>query len=369
MKEAGAAAAPLVLQQFPSLGSGRVAAAGREALDEFSEYDGFVPVAGPELDPSATGDSISATTLEAAAKCPFRYFLEHGLGIDPVGDARRDRDLWLDPLTRGGELHNLFAELMRHCKKEGRKPDPEKDKWLLERAAERLNVLCREMPPPSDPVFERERADFLHDVELFISFEARRKGGEPLAFEVAFGRRHSSGDEDSLAQDAPVKVSVGSGRTVLLNGRIDRIDRVGESLYDIIDYKTGGYWPDDWKGTFAGGKRLQHALYGLAAVELLRGKDPHAAIRQGLYLFPSAKGGGRSVPIKRPATSKTEAVLRDLLDVIAAGAFVHTNTEGECRFCDFANACGAGAPTRASQKIENASVSRLDPVRRLASHE
>lgn len=369
VKDAETAAEPLVLVQFPSLKSGREADDHRNTIEEFSEYDGFVPAAGSELDPSATGASISATTLEAAAKCPFRYFVEHGLGIDPVGDPRRDRDLWLDPLTRGGELHNLFAELMRRCQKEGRKPDPEKDKWLVDRASERLDVLSREMPPPSDPVFERERADFLHDVELFIAFEARRTEGTPIAFEVAFGRRHSSGEEDSLAQDAPVKVSVGNGREVLLNGRIDRIDKVGKSLYDIIDYKTGGYWPDDWRGTFAGGTRLQHALYGLAAVELLRAKDPAASIRRGVYLFPSAKGGGRTVRIPRPATAKTEAVLRDLLDVMAAGVFVHTDTEGECRFCDFANACGAGAPARATQKIENRAEARLDPVRRLASHE
>jgi ATP-dependent helicase/nuclease subunit B len=225
------------------------------------------------------------------------------------------------------------------------------------------------MPPPSAPVFDRERADFLRDVQLFIDYEASRKEGTPIAFEVAFGRRHSSEEEDPLAQDDPVSIAVDSRRKIRLNGRIDRIDRIKPSVYDVIDYKTGGYWKANWKGTFARGTRLQHALYALAALELLKREDPAASIRNGVYLFPSAKAGRQRVEIASPDRKTTGRVIGDLLDVMAGGAFVHTCTEDACTFCDFGNACGKNAPARANAKFANASEKRLQAVRRLAGHE
>ena len=60
--------------------------------------------------------------------------------------------------------------------------------------------------------------------------------------------------------------------------------------FEVLDYKTGGYWRDNWKGTFAGGRRLQHALYGLAAVELLKASHKKPKVRGGVYYFSSHKG-------------------------------------------------------------------------------
>jgi ATP-dependent helicase/nuclease subunit B len=372
VRHAGQRGLAVVESSFPSLARGRAAQQRRDDVEAFTEHDGFVPAAGPLLDPSASGSQVSATTLEAAAKCPFRYFLKRGLSVEPVGDAQRERDLWLGPLLRGSELHALYAALMRRCRKENRNPDLKKDKWLVDLAVERLDQIAQEMPPPSKPVFDREREEFLRDVELFIEHESKRRKGDPkpIAFEVAFGRRHSDGDqEDPLAQNEPVVIKVGTGREIRLNGRIDRIDEVQRGVYDIIDYKTGGFWRDDWKGEFAGGAHLQHALYGRAAMELLAKRGVKATIRQGVYFFSTVKGGKRPLAIKHPAFAKTCAVVSDLLDVMASGTFVHTDTDGECRFCEFGNACGAGSPDRAAGKIANEKGKRLEAVRRLAGHE
>ena len=67
------------------------------------------PSAGTVLDPCAAGNAFSVTELEKAATCPFRFFLKRGLGLRPVDDGERDKDVWLDPLTRGSELHDLYA--------------------------------------------------------------------------------------------------------------------------------------------------------------------------------------------------------------------------------------------------------------------
>lgn len=74
-------------------------------------------------------------------------------------------------------------------------------------------------------------------------------------------RRPLGEDEEALARPEPVEIDLGGGLTFRIAGRIDRIDKVGPSEFQILDYKTGGFWRDDWKGTFNGGRRLQHALY------------------------------------------------------------------------------------------------------------
>ena len=95
---------------------------------------------------------------------------------------------------------------------------------------------------------------------------------------------------EPLAQAEPIVIDLGNGLRFRLAGRIDRIDQIGPSSFEIIDYKTGGYFEADWKGTFSGGRRLQHALYGIAALELLKRKYRRPTIVRGVYYFSSVKG-------------------------------------------------------------------------------
>jgi ATP-dependent helicase/nuclease subunit B len=106
---------------FPGLAAGEAAEAARGSA-AFTAWDGHVPAAGPVLDPSAAGRVVSATGLERAAGCPFRHFLEHGLGVAPVEDAEPSLDAWLDPLTRGSELHALYARFLRELRARGERP-------------------------------------------------------------------------------------------------------------------------------------------------------------------------------------------------------------------------------------------------------
>ena len=73
-----------------------------------------------------------------------------------------------------------------------------------------------------------------------------------------------------------------------------------------------------------------------------------------------------------PVSTQAQAadVLRDLFDLLAAGAFVHTPDEDEdCRFCDFSRACGQNAAERADLKIEQADNATLEAYRKLNAHE
>jgi ATP-dependent helicase/nuclease subunit B len=365
VKAAGPRALTAVLRAFPSLQAGRVAEEARESED-FTEFDGHVPEAGRALDPARPDRVVSATQLEAAAGCPFRHFLARGLGLRALDDGERDPDVWLDPLTRGAELHDLYAALLRRCRQEGRAPGVANDRaWLHACAEARLDVLRCEMPPASSEVFAREREELLRDLDLFLDGEVENaRTRTPVGLEVSFGQ--SSGDEDeSLARVDPVVVPIGGGLTLRLSGRIDRIDEVGLATFEVVDYKTGAYWDDAWQGVFAGGTRLQHALYGLAVVELLKQTRGRVSMGAGVYYFPSARGRQERVRIPHPSQETIEAVLSDLREVIASGAFVHAPEEEACRWCDFGAACGPRVHERAARKLGDA---KLAAVRRLRAH-
>lgn len=356
-----------VLRAFDPLQHGVNAEAARDG-NVFTEFDGYVPAAGAVLDPTKTGRIVSPTQLEDAAKCPFQYFLRRGLGLDAIDSGERERDVWLNPLIRGSMLHDLYAALLRRCRDEERAPKlPDDDEWLQAEGKALLARTALEMPPPSDEVRERETTEFLADLEIFVIAEAAMADNRtPVALEVGFGR--SGGDDDNaepLDQPEPIVIEAG-GLTFTVAGRIDRIDRIGEpgaATFEIIDYKTGGYWEADWKGTFAGGRRLQHALYGLAAAELLRRRYKKAKVTGAQYYFSSTKGRQHRKVIPAPTIAKVGEVLNDLREVIASGLYIHAPDERDCSFCDYGDACGPRVQERAKAKL--LIDAKLAPYRRL----
>jgi hypothetical protein len=368
LRKADASALPFVREGFPALAQGAVAEAARDS-DVFTAYDGLVPEAGPILDPRVSGAAASATGLEDLAKCPFRYFLQRGLGLDTVDDAEPNPDVWLDPMTRGSIMHDLYATIMREIRDRQETPDRARhgarlrDLGLAALAAHRALV-----PPPSDGVYEREERELLHDLTLFLKFEAEDcSQRRPIGFEVAFG---GATEGEALARREPVTIDLGDGLRFKLRGRIDRLDKLADGTYEAVDYKTGSaFLPGGLSATFAGGRQLQHALYALAAVELLRETDGQARV-VGSYYFPTRRGSReRQV---RPASTQVQAaeVLRDLFDLLAAGAFVHTPDEDkDCKFCEFSRACGQKAAERAKVKVDQTENETLEAYRRLNAHD
>lgn len=341
-----------VLKHFEQIAQGVDAEAHRDSLD-FTEFDGFVPEAGVVLDPAQESRVVSPTQLEQAAACPFRHFLRRGLGVEAIDSGDRDRDVWLNPLIRGSLLHDLYAALLQRCSDDKRKPAlPGDHDWLQSEGQKVLDRTAREMPAPSLEVRERESREFLEDLAIFVKAEVESPSGStPIALEAEFG---------------PVDISAG-GLTLRVKGRIDRIDQLADGTFEILDYKTGSYYDPAWVGTFAGGRRLQHALYGLAAAELLRQKFKvkKAQVSRATYYFSSTKGRQHRKHIPAQSTAHISSVLGDLRQVIASGLYAHTPDEDDCKFCDYGAACGPRAVERAKAKE---GAPELAPNRRLATY-
>jgi ATP-dependent helicase/nuclease subunit B len=367
LRRADASALPAVREGFPALAQGAAAEAAR-ASETFTAYDGLVPEAGLRLDPRVSGTVVSPTSLEDLAKCPFRYFLQRALGLDPIDDSEPNPDVWLDPMTRGSILHELYAAIMREIRDKKEAPDPAHHGARLRGLGEQALATQRALvPPPSEGVFEREARELQTDLALFLKFEAEdHRQRRPLGFEVAFG---GATEGEALGRREPVTIDLGDGLRFKLRGRMDRIDRLADGTYEVVDYKTGSaFLPGGLDATFAGGRQLQHALYALAAAELLRERDGQARV-VGSYYFPTTRG--RRERQVRPASTQAQAVavLRDLFDLLAAGAFVHSPHDEDCRFCEFGRACGPRAAERANAKIDNTDNDALEAYRRLSTHE
>jgi ATP-dependent helicase/nuclease subunit B len=279
--------------------------------------------------------------------------------------------VWLDPLIRGSLLHDLYARFLRRCRDARRRPDLATDgAWFQQEGRAMLEELAREMPPPSVEVGDRESRDLLADLDLFVRAECDGdRSRTPIGLEVAFGKGGDAGTEP-LAADEPIVIRAGGGLTFRLAGRIDRVDEVvgaGDRVsFEIVDYKTGTYYEPAWQGTFAKGRRLQHALYGLAAAELLKRRAKAPVVSGAQYYFSSAKGTQERKIIPAPPLAKTADVLADLREVIASGLFVHAPDEEACKWCDFGHACGRQGGAQAAGKMRDA---RLAPYVKLGTHE
>lgn len=328
-----------VAANFAELASGLAAASAR-AGDRLTEYEGIVDL-GPvrdRVDPVAGRKAVmSATRLELLARCPFGYFLRHILGVERPEEVEFDRSRWLDPLQRGRLIHAIFCEFMTEVSRKKERVEAARHEPVLAEIAVRLiDREAQTIPPPSAAVFESERGDILESMRVFLAAEERRGPEvEPLEFEKEF-----SAEEFDL----------GGGRSFLLRGFIDRLDRTGPASYRVLDYKTGSYAPYENLVEFGRGRVVQHALYAVVVEGLLgHGRaGPKARVTESGYFFPTRRGEGREIMVRGFDRDRLRRLLNDLLRLLERGYFI-AGTEAKCRFCDFAPVC-EGAPEGTKRK-------------------
>ncbi|MEX0585955.1 MAG: PD-(D/E)XK nuclease family protein, partial [Pirellulales bacterium] len=305
----------------------------------------------------------SSRSLESYAYCPFRFFLEDVLRVEPLDDlAVAD-----DGRSRGEALHGALAAAHRAALAAHGKP-------LTPSAAgdafttgfkQHLQALVESLQSHSG--FDRTLRDIDLEMigELLSLYVAQHEtyeaemGGAPLLpahFEVSFGLPEQYGAVlDSLSKVEPLAMGEGEDR-VLLRGQIDRIDvgRVGDrSFYSIVDYKSSR--PAGPKAATPGvvdRMRLQLDLYAWAA-ELLLAHDGAAPWQTG-YWFVRVGGGHKSwrplcavedgvVVDKQNWREAKDALVRrvqSLVRAVRGGQFPMASAEEDCTGrCPYGTVC------------------------------
>ncbi|HPW17616.1 MAG TPA: PD-(D/E)XK nuclease family protein [Candidatus Aminicenantes bacterium] len=331
-----------VAANFGDLAAGLAAAAAR-AGEKLTPFEGLVDI-GPvraEVDPTAGGRAVmSASRLELLARCPFAYFLRHVLRVEAPREVAFDRSRWLDPLQRGSLIHEALCDFMTRLRPAGEEVSARRHAGLMaEVAGEALARWKREVPPPSEAVFEAERRDILEALAIFMRAEENRdEKGRPVEFELEIARQ---------------EIDLGGGRSFFLRGFIDRVDRLAEDAYRVLDYKTGNPAEYEELVEFGRGRMIQHALYAVALERMLAARPGggRPRVTRSGYLFPSRRGEGLDRIVKDFDRGRLRALLNDLLALIEKGYFI-AGPQAQCKYCDYAPVCGPDAPRAAELKRE-----------------
>lgn len=297
------------------------------------------------------GDRFSASKLETYRGCPFKFLINYVWQQQPAVEVEED----LDPARRGSLLHKVL------------------EKFINNHLGETLHASQQtELQAELDRIFSETWHEFAeqgllyagdfwqHDKEqqrLMLHHWLRNEivysetgTLRPYCTEMDFGR----GSADQM----PLEIN---GRPILLNGKIDRIDRAGNAFY-ITDYKSS---TAPKKAEFLD-KNLQLPLYILAADRLAAAKEGGAVTGGGYYvlkdgerkesfLLADAQVGnlpwqtysemqdadGNKIPVTNITLLQeiTEQVLTDTLSRMGRGDFHPTHTDKCDAYCPAAKIC------------------------------
>ncbi len=360
----------LVRQCYRNVDRGQAALRARQSGSP-TEYDGMVAAAGGGIDPRRHPATLSCSRIEYLAGCPFAYFLRYVLHLDPPEEVDYDPGRWLDPMERGLLLHELYRAFLKEIVRRGERVSAAAHRKMIHEMAagliERYRIAA---PPPSEVVFRREARDIYESCDLFLATEEKEIASTPAFFEVPFGLPQEVPGSGPGTVD-PVRIDLGQGVVFSLRGQIDRIDRVGEDVYCIWDYKTGsarGYGEHRY---LCRGRQIQHALYAIAAESILRDRlGGRPRVELSGYYFPTRRGEGRRLARPQSDRSPVAGLMGRLFDLLAGGAFLATDDGEACAYCDYGEVCDQQrAVSRAKALVSNDTLSCLEPWRRLKDFE
>ncbi len=358
----------LIGRSFPHLGRGMEARNARLS-SRFTEYDGYVPEAGSDLDPfREDAPPLSATSLETLGRCPFEFFLKHVLKIEPPEEYLMEPGAWLDPVDKGSLMHELFCAFMSELCEKGLSPEFGRD---YERLLAMLHAMLEEWrrikPPPNSEVFERERNELAWIARIFlVEEEGHSRGSRPCFFEAVIGMRQH-GRPTRIDASAPVRIELPRGKSVRLKGKIDRVDEIqgpqSGKRFSVWDYKTGSAWKyqdggsnkkkNFGAGPFWRGRCVQNAFYLLLAQARLKELFPDSSVELFGYFFPTDREHGERYTWSREELERGGRVIEHLCETLASGCFVMSNVPDDVKFSDFRRVFGntQAAASQAEAKL------------------
>jgi ATP-dependent helicase/nuclease subunit B len=318
--------------------------------------------------------SWSPSQFETYAACPYKFFLEDVLQLEPLGDIA----LETDHARRGSLLHQVLTAFHR---KYG---DKESDWAALARdearfAAELLQELETAVAAnPSEGIeaalTELDKRQIAKWTDAYYgqhekydkTWDKLTEPPRPAHFELRFGRKHpgEATDEDAGSVDDAFKLKIGD-EEISIAGRIDRIDvgRDGDQeIFNVIDFKSGKR-PTLTRDRIESGERLQPALYVMAAQALVFEKNKAEPLWAGYWSMQGGVTTQKKYSLhcttdpEKPGESwddlKASVIARiaEIVHDTRAGTFPVKSLDQHCtRNCEFKTVCRIGQ-ARIAEKV------------------
>ncbi len=163
---------------------------------------------------------MSVTAFRSYLACPYRFYLRHVLGLQPLNDEAEE----LDAPTFGNLIHEVLRQFGSQDIR--RSTDSAEIRHFLHHALNQYVDLWlgRELLPAVNVQIMQLRLR----LDAFADWQARWAGD-------GWQIQHTETGEDREA----VQLHADAGQSITLHGRIDRIDRhAGSGQWAIFDYKT-----------------------------------------------------------------------------------------------------------------------------------
>ena len=221
---------------------------------------------------------MTISRAETFASCPYRHFLQYGLGLAPTGTYTFQRN------EQGTFNHDVVQMFLEKAMQLPEWPDlSEKTQTKL------LNRILKDRVKrweggilTSDTMHRYQGAGIIRGVRTAIASMMRAFRQKPhflpLAAEVPFGMP----DADGKIRIPAIRLKTSDGDTVAFSGRIDRIDVLetpeGRKFFNILDNKMSG--KELRQNSIAAGLQLQIPLYIRAARTGLPGYEAGGGLFQ-----------------------------------------------------------------------------------------
>ena len=221
---------------------------------------------------------MTISRAETFASCPYRHFLQYGLGLAPTGTYTFQRN---EQGTFNHDVVQMFLEKAMQL--------PEWPDLSEETQTKLLNRILKDRVKrweggilTSDTMHRYQGAGIIRGVRTAIASMMRAFRQKPhflpLAAEVPFGMP----DADGKIRIPAIRLKTSDGDTVAFSGRIDRIDVLetpeGRKYFNILDNKMSG--KELRQNSIAAGLQLQIPLYIRAARTGLPGYEAGGGLFQ-----------------------------------------------------------------------------------------
>jgi ATP-dependent helicase/nuclease subunit B len=287
-----------------------------------------------KLPAAISGQVLSASRVEAFARCPLKYFFSYVLAVEaPVEE---QDTYYLPPDRRGTLVHAVLEEYLK-----SRISGADAGVKTLDSAMSKIRAEWEAKEPGvKGRVWEIETREIRRLLIRWLTGEAELEQGgwEPEAAEWAFGR------EDG---ERALEMKLNDGTVLQFGGVIDRVEKRADGSYYVLDYKTGR--PPAAKvlkeDPVNRGKNLQLALYS-RAIELLRGNGK-PVVAGYWHVLDRKQTITPDVADFDPANAaeRLDSVLEVLVESNRSGKFPPNpgiRVQGgfeNCRYCDYDLVC------------------------------